>query len=117
MEDDNGLDILLLMDGLEHYMENGYWWKINASETDKTNSRPHGISYCLTFHDNQNTRIFGMDNSHIPKNRHKGYHGRIVEFDHVHNDEKDKGTPYTFISAEQLLTDFLSKVKDIIDNE
>ena len=117
MEYDNGLETLLLMDGFVHYREDGYWWKVNASETDITKSRPHGISYCLTLHDKYNTRIFGMDNAHIPPNRRKGYHGRIVEFDHVHNDEEDEGTPYAFTSAEQLLTDFLSKVKEITDNE
>ena len=113
MEYDEGLETLLLMDGFEHYMDNSYWWKIEAHKTEKTDNRPHGISYCLTLHDKHNTRIFGMDNAHIPKNRRKGYHGRIVEYDHVHKDENDEGTPYAFINAEQLLTDFLSKVKEI----
>jgi hypothetical protein len=115
MEYDDGLESLLLMDGMVHYMENGYWWKIEASVTDKTVNRPHGVSYCLTLHDRRNTIIYGMDNAHVPKNRRKGYHGRIVEHDHVHKDENDTGTPYAFINAEQLLTDFLNRVAEITD--
>lgn len=115
MEHDGGLETLLLMDGVEHFLDNGYWWKIEAREVEKSKSRPHGIRYCLTFHDNHNTRIFGMDNTHIPKNKRKGYHGRIVKFDHVHKDEKDKGTPYAFVNAEQLLTDFLKRVEEITE--
>jgi len=30
MEYDGGLETLLLMDGVEHFLENGYWWKIEA---------------------------------------------------------------------------------------
>jgi hypothetical protein len=113
MEDDSGLETLLNMDGFAHVLDNSYWWKIEARTVKKTEARPHGIRYCLTLHDDMNTRIFGMDNTHIPKNKRKGYHGRIIEFDHVHNDEKDKGTPYAFVSAEQLLTDFLKRVEEI----
>ncbi len=112
VEYDTGLDIILSMNGTYHTLENGYWWKIEAHKIEKSTNRPHGIRYCMTLHDNKNARVFGMDNAHIPKNRRKGYHGRTIKFDHVHNNEKDKGTAYTFTSAEQLLTDFLSRVKD-----
>jgi len=112
---DAGLDTLLNMDGYIHVLDNKYWWKIESNMTDVTAERPHGISYCLTFHDNHNTRIFGMDNAHIPKNRRKGFHGRTIEYDHIHNDEQDKGIPYTFTSAEKLLDDFFKRVEEIIE--
>ncbi len=115
MKRDTGLDTLLNMDGYLHVLSNNYWWKIEASMTDVTEKRPHGINYCLTFHDNHSKRIFGMDNAHIPKNRRKGFHGRTVEYDHVHKDEQDKGTPYAFTSAEKLLDDFLKRVEEIIE--
>ena len=108
------LDTLLSMDGYKHVLDNSYWWKIEVSMSDVTKERPHGIRYALTFHDNHSIRIFGMDNAHIPKNRRKGFHGRIVEYDHVHNDENDRGTPYAFVSAEKLMTDFFERVDYII---
>jgi hypothetical protein len=85
-----------------------------VSVTAVSKERPHGIRYSLSFHDNHNTRIFGMDNAHIPKNKRKGFHGQIVEFDHVHRNKNDKGTAYIFISAEKLMTDFLERVDEII---
>ena len=59
--------------------------------------------------------IFGIDNKHRPKtqgkNKRKGYHGRIIEYEHIHNNENDKATPYTFVNAEKLLTDQLNLPK------
>lgn len=115
MKRDTGLDTLLSMDGVVRVYPNKYWWKIKAHLVDPSEQRPHGISYSFTLHDNKNTRIFGMDNKHVPKNRRKGYHGRIIEFDHVHEDKNDKGTAYAFINAETLMSDFLLKVKEIMD--
>jgi len=113
MERDYGLESLLDMDGFTHVLDSNNWWKIKVTRTEVTKERPHGISYSLTLHNKHNTRIFGMDNAHIPSKRHKGYYGRVVEYDHVHKDEDDKGSPYTFVSAEQLLTDFFSRVEEI----
>lgn len=116
MRRDRGLDTLLSMDGFVYVYPNKYWWKIKANLVEPCEKRPHGISYTFTFHNDKGTRIFGMDNKHIPKNRRKGYHGRIVEHDHVHQDENDKGTAYAFVDAETLMTDFLTRVQEIIDD-
>lgn len=113
MKLDSGLATLLSMDGYSHILDSKCWWKIEARLTEASKERPHGIRYNLTFHDNHNQRVFGMDNAHVPKNRRKGYHGRIIEYDHVHNDMKDKGTPYSFTSAEQLISDFFKRVEAI----
>lgn len=115
MSRDTGLDTLLDMDGYVYVYPNKYWWKIKARVVEISKERPHGIRYTFTLHDNKNTRIFGMDNKHIPKNRRKGYHGQIIEYDHVHKDEDDEGTAYAFINAEVLMTDFLNRVKEIMD--
>jgi len=115
MKPDVGLEILLSLDGTEYTEENGYWYKIEASKIDPTKERPHGIRYNLTLHDNYNQRILGFDNAHAVKAKKHGYYaGTIVSYDHVHRSIKDKGIPYEFESAQQLLNDFLNAVNSIL---
>jgi hypothetical protein len=116
MKRDFGLDTLLNMDSFEFHYPNGYWYKIEARQVKADIHLPHGIRYALTLLNKYGIRIFGMDNKHRPKTKRKGYHGRIVEYDHIHNCEKDKGIPYTFINAEKLLTDFWTHVDHIMSN-
>lgn len=114
MKRDTGLDTLLNMNGYSFIYPNKYWYKIRAYTIEISKERPHGIRYTLTFHDDKGTRIFGIDNKHVPLNRRKGFHGRIVKYDHTHNDENDKGTPYAFIDAETLVKDFFGRVDEIL---
>ena len=111
---DHGLDYLLGLNGDVLYVEKGLWFKFEVFRVDVTPERPHGISYSFALHDKHNTRIFGMDNAHAVKSTGK-YKGRIIEYDHLHKDEHDKGTPYEFISAEQLVIDFYEHIYKIID--
>lgn len=99
MKRDTGLDTLLDMNDYRFVFPNKYWWKIEAYLVEPSKERPHGIRYTLTFHSAIGARIFGMDNKHVPKNKRKGFHGRIVSYDHVHLNEDDQGTPYVFIDA------------------
>ncbi|MCL2891986.1 toxin-antitoxin system TumE family protein [Brenneria tiliae] len=115
MERDSALDYLLSLQGETVYRDDGYWWKIDAWEVRATPFVPHGIRYSLTLHDKYNTRVFGMDNAHGIKLPKKGkYSGRVV-YDHIHRNAKDKGYPYEFVSAAQLLEDFFNKVDEIIE--
>lgn len=115
MKPDAGLEILLSLDGTEYTEENGYWYKIEAFKVEPTRERPHGIRYSLTLHDNYNQRIFGFDNAHAVKTKKHGYYaGTIVSYDHVHRSIKDKGVPYEFENAQQLLNDFLNEVNSIL---
>lgn len=115
MRTDHTLDVLLALDGTEYTEENGYWYKIEAKYTEPSQERPHGIRYNLTFHDNNNQRILGFDNAHGIKVKKGGkYSGYIYMYDHVHKHAKDQGQPYTFVSAEQLLSDFFDEVNKII---
>ncbi|VAW61657.1 hypothetical protein MNBD_GAMMA11-2298 [hydrothermal vent metagenome] len=116
MKRDTGIDTLLNLDGFNHVYENAYWYKITAYRVEASEHIPHGIRYNLTFHDNYGTRIFAMDNAHVPPNRRRGFHGRIVEFDHSHENAEDTGTAYAFCSAEKLLTDFFSRVERILNS-
>ena len=116
---DIGLDILLELHGTEYTEENGYWYKIEAWEVKPSPERPHGIRYNLTLHNNYNKRIMGFDNAHGIKTTRKvrkRYKGRIVTYDHVHKSSIDRGEPYVFSSAEQLLQDFFDTVNEILNS-
>ncbi len=115
MKPDPGLEILLSLDGTEYTEENGYWYKIEASRVEPTKERPHGIRYNLTFHDNYNQRILGFDNAHAVKAKRPSYYnGAIATYDHAHRSINDKGVPYEFENAHQLLMDFLHEVNSIL---
>ena len=115
MGKDPGLDVLLELNGTEYTEDNGYWYKIEAWKVEPNEEIPHGLRYNLTLHNNYNKRILGFDNAHAVKPRKKDrYKGRIVAYDHLHKSSIDKGTPYVFCSAEQLLTDFFIEVNRIL---
>ena len=109
---DHSLDSLLDMHGQAHQLENRYWFKVEAWEVEVTDERPHGISYCLTLHDQYNHRIMGFDNAHSVK-QPKKHKGRIVEYDHMH--DRTHVAPYKFETAGDLLTDFFEKMNQIME--
>ncbi len=114
MIQDKGLDYLLELHGQTVYREDSYWWKIEAWKVQASKFIPHGIRYSLTLHDKHNTRVFGMDNAHAIKPPKKGkYSGRLV-YDHIHRNPGDKGHPYNFVSAAQLIGDFFEKIDEVI---
>lgn len=76
---------------------------------------PHGIRYALTLHEPSGQRILGYDNAHAVKPpRTFKYAGRILTFDHKHRHRSDKGVPYEFQDAHQLLTDFFADVDRVL---
>lgn len=108
-----GLDYLLDLDGVTLVMEDGCWAKFEVRRVPPTPERPHGIDYCLTYHDAHNRRVVGFDNTHAVQPRRRGrVTGRRVEFDHQHAGTNDRGTPYEFESAEELMTDFWRAVDE-----
>lgn len=112
MGDDKGLDYLLDLDGEVLTQEGGCWVKIEVRSLDKaTRECPHRIRYSLTLHDRYGKRLLGFDNAHPVKSRKHGrYAGRRLAYDHKHGRPGDKGVPYVFESAEQLLVDFFAAV-------
>ena len=108
------------LDGEILAQEGGYWVKIEARQLDyATKECPHRISYSLTLHNLYGKRIMGFDNAHSVKTRKRGrYKGRSVSYDHKHTNPADKGTPYVFESAEQLLKDFFVEVdKNLVESK
>lgn len=112
---DTELLTLLDLNGRSFWFDNGYWVKFEVRKIAKDKHRPHGISYALTLHDRNNTRVFGLDNAHAIKKRGrqpKKYTGRIITWDHIHKEEKIER--YLFSSAGQLLDDFWKSVNEIV---
>jgi hypothetical protein len=107
------LAYLLSFDGAIYLFEEGYWVKIEVERTPPTPQRPHGMSYSLTLHDPEGTRLLGFDNAHAPP-RGGRYKAKPVANEHWHRTEKDKGRPYEFRSALQLVQDFLDQVERIL---
>lgn len=119
MNVDNGLQYLLDLNGEILVQEDGSWIKIEVQLLNEpTKECPHGIKYCLTLHDRSGERILGFDNAHPIKTRKRGrFIGRKIVYDHQHNHPADKGVPYTFESAEQLLSDFFTEVDKVLKKE
>lgn len=109
---DIGLESLLDLNGSIYGLERGFWVKFEAYRVEATDQIPHGVSYSLTLHDRNNTRIVGFDNAHgCPNPRRKKYGGRKITWDHKHRCEQV--LPYEYESAAQLLEDFWAEVNRI----
>lgn len=115
MSRDAGLDALLDLNGQTFVEECGYWYKFEVRMVEPSDVVPHGIKYNLTLHDQYNRRVMGFDNAHaVQPKKGSRFRGRRVVYDHKHVDEKDKGTPYDFSSAAQLLEDFFDEANRIV---
>ncbi len=108
------LDTLLDLHGEILVQDGGYWIKIEAWTVEPTEGIPHGVRYSLTLHDRNGKRILGYDNSHAIESPKKRFAGRRLEYDHVHHHAKDKGVPYEFSSADQLLVDFFEEADNVL---
>ena len=90
--------------------------KFEAWEVEISEQVPHGIRYSLTLHDKYGKRILGYDNSHAVKLPKKfKYVGQRLAYDHQHRHASDKGVPYEFKDASQLLSDFFAEVDKVIE--
>ncbi|MBN5111924.1 hypothetical protein JY416_01870 [Stenotrophomonas maltophilia] len=116
MDRDVGVDTLLDLDGTILDQGGGYWIKLDAKRVKVQEGIPHGISYSLTLHEPSGDRILGYDNAHAvkPGNKFK-YAGRVLDFDHKHRHGKDRGGPYEFQNASQLLSDFFNDVDRVLE--
>ena len=112
---DVGLETLLELDGNILEQEGGFWIKIEARRVPASEQARHGIRYSLTLHDGFGTRVLGYDNAHAVKPREKfKVAGQRLPYDHRHRAVGDKGVPYAFVSAQQLLEDFFAEVDRVI---
>jgi hypothetical protein len=109
------IDALLELDGVVIEQRFGCWVKIEARCVEASADIPHGVRYSLTLHDSYNKRIMGYDNAHAVKPPQKfKFAGRRLPYDHRHRHIADKGVPYTFTDAYQLLSDFFNEVDRVL---
>jgi hypothetical protein len=110
-----GLETLLDLAGSIIDQGSGYWIKIDAWVVEPMDEVPHGIRYALTLHEPNGKRILGYDNAHAvkPAGRFK-FAGQRLPYDHRHRHSSDKGIPYTFVDAHQLLSDFFAEVDRVL---
>jgi hypothetical protein len=115
MRTDNGIDTLIDLNGNIVQQERGYWVEIHAWRVESTVLVPHGIRYALTLHEQSGERVMGYDNAHAvkPSGRFK-YAGQVLPYDHKHRHISDKGVPYEFKDAYQLLRDFFADVDRVL---
>ena len=111
---ETGLETLLDLNGMTYRLNNGFWVKFEAYLVNATQQIPQGVSYSLTLHDHNNTRVIGFDNAHgCPPPRRKKFSGRKVTWDHKHGRE-EKISAYEYESAAQLIEDFWAEVDRIV---
>ena len=74
--------------------------------------RPHGLSYSLTLHAPDGTRLVGFDNAHPAMDRRGPGTRRRGEHDHRHRLRTIR--PYDFKDALTLLEDFWKEVDAVL---
>ena len=108
------LEFLLAFDGHIHHLEEGYRIKFDIRRVEASAARPHGLSYSLTLHAPNGTRLIGFDNAHIVPPRGSRFKPSPAASDHWHRTEDDAGRPYAFKDADTLLQDFFREVRRVL---
>ena len=94
----------------------GYWIKIEVWQVPATADIPHGVRYSLTLHEPYGKRILGYDNAHAVKPPGKSrFSGKRLPYVHRHRHASDKGVPYEFEDAHQLLSDFFTEADRVLE--
>ena len=92
--------------------------EFTARRTEMTPERPHGIGYAFVLRRKDGGRPWvRFDNAHAVGKGGPGYRRKRVAYDHWHRTEKDKGRPYNFTTAIQLLDDFWKEVRRTLDEK
>ena len=106
---DYALDTLLDLHGQTLFVDEfGHWVKFFVVRTEATPVRPHGLSYSLTLHAPDGTRLVGFDNAHWIRVRRGPGARRSAKVDHLHRLRTIR--PYEYKDAATLLEDFWKEV-------
>ena len=113
--EDRSIERLLDLDGEIIEVGGGYWVKISAKRVAPTAAKPHGINYSLCLLAPNGDRRVCYDNAH-PVQSGRPPSGRMSQTnDHTHT--RGTVTPYSYVSAEQLLIDFWADVERVLKEE
>jgi Family of unknown function (DUF6516) len=105
--DDSELELLLALDSAVFEMAPGVIVEFAVRRARSTPHRPHGISYAFVLREKAGGPPWvRFDNAHAVDEKNRGYRRRRATYDHWHRTPKDKGRPYNFTTAAQLLDDF-----------
>ncbi|MFI5020557.1 MAG: DUF6516 family protein [Alphaproteobacteria bacterium] len=116
--DEGELEPLLALDGADFEMAPGVVVEFTVRHTDPTAERPHGISYALILRPKRGGAPWvRFDNAHAVQAPGRGYRRKRAAHDHWHRTANDKGRPYKFTTAMQLLEDFWQEVKRTLDEK
>lgn len=92
--------------------------EFTARRTATTPERPHGVSYALVLRAKSGGPPWvRFDNAHPVAENGRGYRRKRAAYDHWHRTATDKGRPYNFTAAVQLLDDFWREVKRTLDEK
>jgi hypothetical protein len=100
------------MNGIQYRLDKGYWVKFSAHTVDASDQRPHGMSYSMSLHDRNGSRVVGFDNAHAVRTKKAKYAAKKVTWDHKH--KHCQVTEYEFDTAAQLMDDFWKEVNAIV---
>jgi len=116
--DEGELELLLALDGADFELTPGVVVEFTAQRTDVTPGRPHGVSYAFVLRRKEGGAPWvRFDNAHAVDTLGRGYRRKRAAYDHWHRTAKDKGRPYNFTTAAQLLEDFWREVKRTLDEK
>jgi hypothetical protein len=112
------LELLLALDGVAFEMTPGVVVEFTAGRTETTPERPRGISYALVLRPKTGGAPWvRFDNAHRIEARGGRFRRRLIAYDHWHRTASDKGRPYEFTRAFQLLDDFWREVKRTLNEK
>ena len=110
----SGDEVLLDLDGQVFVVDTKgqYWGRFSVRRAPAAADRPHGLSYSLTLHGPDGTRLVGFDNAHSVRDSQRPGGKSRGPSDHKHRMETIR--PYRFKDAATLLEDFWAEVDGVL---
>ena len=111
---DHSLEFLAAFDGRKHHYPGGYFIKFEIKRIEPSPARPHGLRYSFTLHGPDGKRRVGFDNAHAAPRPRGRYRQKPDAADHWHRSAGDRGRPYRFVDAAQLVEDFFNEAERVL---